>query len=252
MINDEVAIRIKELKKIYRGSKTPALSNINLSIPRGSIYGLLGPNGAGKTTMIRILCGLLKPTAGDVFINGYSIAENIRLIRNFIGVVPQEIALYPSLTAFENLSVYGGIYGLHGRKLKNRINELLALAGLEKSRYIQVKKFSGGMKRRLNLVAGILHKPEILFLDEPTVGVDVQSRTAIIDNLKAINRHGTTIIYTSHYLEEAEELCNFIAIIDEGKVISKGTLEEIKQVHYNKETSLEEIFLILTGKEVRD
>ncbi len=243
MTNDEVVIEIRELKKIYRGSKTPALSNISLSIQRGSIFGLLGPNGAGKTTMIRILCGLLQTTSGDVFINGYSITKNIRLIRNFIGVVPQEIALYPTLTAYENLSVYGGIYGLHGHELKKRINELLILAGLEKNRHIQVKKFSGGMKRRLNLIAGILHKPEIIFLDEPTVGVDVQSRTAIITSLKEINRDGATIIYTSHYLEEAEELCNFIAIIDKGKVISQGTLAEIKQVHYNKEKSLEEIFL---------
>ncbi len=251
MTNNDVAIEIKGLKKIYRGSKTPALNNINLSIPRGLIFGLLGPNGAGKTTMIRTLCGLLPPSAGDVLINGYSIKKNIRHIHNIIGLVPQEIALYPSLTAYENLSVYGGIYGLYGKALKKRIDELLILLGLEKSRDIQVKKFSGGMKRRLNLLAGILHNPGILFLDEPTVGVDVQSKATIIDNLKKINTAGTTIIYTSHYLEEAEDLCNYIAIIDNGEIISQGTLEEIKHAHAT-DASLEEIFLLLTGKEVRD
>jgi ABC-2 type transport system ATP-binding protein len=251
MTSNEIAIEIKELIKIYRGSKAPALSNINLSIHRGGIFGLLGPNGAGKTTMIRILCGLLQPSSGDVYINGYSVTKKIRHIRHFIGVVPQEIALYESLTAFENLYVFGSIYGLRGKELAGRINELLTLTGLEKSRNMKVKNFSGGMKRRLNLIAGTLHKPDILFLDEPTVGVDVQSKAAIIDNLKEINRAGTTIIYTSHYLEEAEYLCNYIAIIDEGKIISQGTLNEIKQAN-NTDASLEELFLILTGKEVRD
>jgi ABC-2 type transport system ATP-binding protein len=251
MTSANTVISIEGLIKIYKGSHKPALNNVNLEVSNGHIFGLLGPNGAGKTTMIRILCGLLSPSSGEVFINGFSVRNQMHEIRRIIGVVPQEIALYPSLTAYENLSVYGGICGLKGRTLKQRIDELLPVFGLEKGLYGKVIHFSGGMKRRLNLMVGLLHNPRILFLDEPTVGVDVQSKNFILENLVATNRAGTTMIYTSHYLEEAENLCTDIAIIDEGQIIIKGSLDEIKH-SVELSGSLEEIFIALTGKALRD
>jgi ABC-2 type transport system ATP-binding protein len=201
--------------------------------------------------MIRILCGLLAPTTGEVTIGGYSLDSGIHKIRRIIGVVPQEIALYPTLTARENLSVYGGICGLTSSGLRSSIDKWLSVIGLEKSQHQQVGRFSGGMKRRLNLIAGLLHHPKVLFLDEPTVGVDVQSKNVIIENLMEINRLGTTIVYTSHYLEEAENLCSHLAILDEGRIIARGTLNEIKKTH-NTESKLVDIFLELTGKDLRD
>ncbi len=247
----DVAIEIENLTKYYRGNQTPALDHVSLQVQKGNIFGLLGPNGAGKTTMIRILCGLLFPTEGDITIGGYSLRNEMACIRKIIGVVPQDIALYPSLTARENLSVFGGICGLKGSTLKKRIDHLLPVFGLEKSLNRRVDRFSGGMKRRLNLVAGLLHEPHILFLDEPTVGVDVHSKNVILENLHEINRNGTTIIYTSHYLEEAENLCSYIAIIDEGRIITKGTLAEIMSKK-DKYHSLMDVFLALTGKTLRD
>jgi ABC-2 type transport system ATP-binding protein len=251
MNNGIAAIAINNLTKIYKGSSKPALDNVSLTIEQGHIFGLLGPNGAGKTTMIRILCGLLAPSSGDVFIKGFSVKKQMHEIRRIIGVVPQEIALYPSLTANENLKVYGGICGLKGKELTSRIDELLPVFGLEKSLHFRVSRFSGGMKRRLNLMVGMLHNPLILFLDEPTVGVDVQSKKVILENLVTTNRAGTTIIYTSHYLEEAENLCTDITIIDEGQIIARGSPDGIMQSG-NSAASLEEVFLALTGKEVRD
>ncbi len=245
------AIDIVNLTKFYRGSSKPAVDRVSMCIPEKQIFGLLGPNGAGKTTMIRILCGLLSPTEGEITIGGYSLKKQLPMIRKIIGVVPQEIALYHSLTAYENLKVYGGICGLHGAALKERIDSQLAIFGLEKSRNVLVGKYSGGMKRRLNLVAGMMHDPKILFLDEPTVGVDVQSKNVIIENLMEINRLGTTIIYTSHYLEEAEMLCSSLAIIDEGRIIANGSLNQIRKKS-KPDATLEDIFLELTGKKLRD
>ncbi|HEX2394735.1 MAG TPA: ABC transporter ATP-binding protein [Bacteroidales bacterium] len=244
-------IQIENLTKWYKGNSRAAINNVSLDVPEGRIFGLLGPNGAGKTTMIRILCGLLAPTSGNITIGGYSLKHAQPAIKKIIGVVPQEIALYPTLTAWENLLIYGGICGLKGADLKSRINNLLKIFGLEKSRNQQVRKYSGGMKRRLNLIAGIIHNPKILFLDEPTVGVDVHSKNVIIENLFEINRKGTTIVYTSHYLEEAENLCSYLAIIDEGIIITRGTLNEISKEH-NAGSKLEDIFLQLTGRELRD
>lgn len=246
-----IAIQIQELTKFYRGSASPAVDKISLEVQEGHIFGLLGPNGAGKTTMIRILCGLLSPTGGAVTIGGYSLSRELEKIRSIIGVVPQEIALYPSLTARENLSVFGGICGLRGIELKASMDHWLTVFGLEKSQHQRVEHYSGGMKRRLNLIVGLLHHPRILFLDEPTVGVDVQSKNVILENLIEINRTGTTIVYTSHYLEEAENLCSYLAILDEGNIITRGTLEEIRNLHTTGST-LEEIFLELTGKNLRD
>ncbi len=250
-MNGNTAIHIKDLTKFYRGSLKPAVDKVSMDVQEGQIFGLLGPNGAGKTTMIRILCGLLAPTGGMVKVGGYSLDHDIHKIRRIIGVVPQEIALYPTLTSRENLLVYGGICGLKQHELKDSINRWLSVFGLEKSQHQQVGRYSGGMKRRLNLIAGLLHNPQILFLDEPTVGVDVQSKNVIIENLMEINRLGTTIVYTSHYLEEAENLCSHLAIIDEGHIIIRGTLNEIRKAH-STESRLEDIFLELTGKDLRD
>jgi ABC-2 type transport system ATP-binding protein len=250
-MDGSIIIHIGKLTKRYRNSASPALDEIDLEIPGGRIFGLLGPNGAGKTTMIRILCGLLKPSSGEVFINGLSLRKDLPRIKRIIGVVPQEIGLYPTLTARENLSVYGGICGLRGSDLKDRIESWLVRLGLDKNRKQQVGLYSGGMKRRLNLIAGIIHNPQIIFLDEPTAGVDVHSKNVIIESLHEINRTGTTIVYTSHYLEEAEKLCSHLAIIDQGKIITGGMLAEIKR-SYSEESRLEDIFLQLTGKELRD
>lgn len=245
-------IEIKYLTKFYKGSNVPAIDNINLNIEKGEIYGLLGPNGAGKTTTISILCGLFGPTSGNVFIDGMEYQHSSEKIKNIIGVVPQEIALYPSLTAKENLSFFGHMYGLKGKYLKNRINECLELFGLEKNANRRIKTFSGGMKRRINLIAGLLHNPKIIYLDEPTVGVDVQSRNVILEHLKKLNKEeGTTIIYTSHYMEEAENFCSRVAIIDRGNIITEGRPKELitsKQEY----TDLESIFLHLTGRDLRD
>ncbi|UCG26666.1 MAG: ABC transporter ATP-binding protein [Bacteroidales bacterium] len=250
-MTEKTAIRFVNLTKVYKGSDDPALNNVSLTIPEYEIFGLLGPNGAGKTTTINILCGLLKPTLGKVVINGLPLEKNLHEIRRFIGVVPQEIALYPTLTANENLRFFGNMYGLKGRALKSRIAECLQLLGLEKNASRKIKTYSGGMKRRINLIAGILHKPEILFLDEPTVGIDVQSRNVIIDYLRELNASGTTIIYTSHYMEEAESFCSRIAIIDYGEIIAEGN--PIELINSNSEdNSLEDIFIRLTGRRLRD
>jgi len=244
-------IKIEKLTKKYRGSPVPAVNRISLDIDEGHFFGLLGPNGAGKTTMIKIMCGLLSPSGGEVNIGGFSLKNQLPEIKKIIGVVPQDIALYPTLTAVENLNIFGGLYGIPAGELKKRIEKWLSIFGLEKNQRQQVNQYSGGMKRRLNLIAGLLHDPRILFLDEPTVGIDVQSKNVIKESLREINRGGATIVYTSHYLEEAENLCTFLAIIDQGVIITKGTMEDIRS-ETNNMSKLEDIFLQLTGKELRD
>ncbi len=245
------AIEIRDLVKIYRGNDEPALNSISLTVPHGEIFGLLGPNGAGKTTTINILCGILGATSGSVKIEGMDSRQHRDRIKQVIGVVPQDIALYPTLSARENLHYIGSMYGLGGKELRERVGECLEFFGLEKYARRQIRTYSGGMKRRVNLIAGILHRPRILFLDEPTVGIDVQSRNVIIDYLKQLNTKDTTIIYTSHYMEEAELLCSSIAIIDHGRIITEGRPAEMigSQPGY---TNLESIFLKLTGRKLRD
>jgi ABC-2 type transport system ATP-binding protein len=245
------AIETSKLVKIYKGSDEPALAGIDLRVPEGEIFGLLGPNGAGKTTTINILCGLLTPSSGEVQVAGFNMQKQPGPIRHIIGVAPQEIALYNSLTAWENLYFIGSMYGLKGKTLKDRIGHYLSVFGLEKYSDRVVKTYSGGMKRRVNLIAGILHQPKILFLDEPTVGIDVQSRNVILEYLQQLNREGMTIIYTSHYMEEAEQLCSMIGIIDQGRIITEGRPTELigSQPGY---TNLESIFLQLTGRTLRD
>ncbi len=247
----EPIIKITGLTKFYKGADEPAVDHLSLEILPHEIFGLLGPNGAGKTTTISILCGLFPPTEGEVVIDGLNIRNQAESIKQIIGIVPQEIALYPTLTALENLTFFGNMYGLRGRALRQRIEENLVLFGLEKFARKKISTYSGGMKRRVNLIAGLLHRPKILFLDEPTVGIDVQSRVVILEFLKKLNQADTTIIYTSHYMEEAENLCTRVAIMDLGKVISTGNPKELVNEHPEFK-NLESIFLHLTGKELRD
>jgi len=248
---EKTLITIENLSKTYKGSDEPALDRICVRIPEKEIFGLLGPNGAGKTTTIHILCGLLRPSSGEVRIDGLDLDRHRAQIRRIIGVVPQEIALYPTLTAWENLQFIGNMYGLKGGALRQRVEECLDMLGLLKFAGRRIKTYSGGMKRRINLIAGILHKPRILFLDEPTVGVDVQSRTVILDYLKELNRSGATVIYTSHYLEEAENFCTQIAILDYGRILVQGRPKELIATKPEC-TDLESIFLRLTGRYLRD
>jgi ABC-2 type transport system ATP-binding protein len=250
-MSDHPIIEIRDLSKTYKGSDEPAIKGISLDIFPGEIFGLLGPNGAGKTTTISILCGLFQPDSGSVTINGLDIHSNLDQIKRIIGVVPQDIALYPTLTALENLTFFGNMYGLKGKELRDNIMTRLAFFGLEKVAKKTISKFSGGMKRRVNLIAGLLHDPKVLFLDEPTVGIDVQSRIVILDFLKHLNNDGTTIIYTSHYMEEAENLCTRVAIIDQGNIISIGNPKELVAEHPEFK-NLENLFLHLTGKDLRD
>lgn len=244
-------IEIQSLSKKYKEADFFSVNNLSLTVTKGEIFGLLGPNGAGKTTLISILCGLIKPTSGSFTIEGHTYKNDAHAIKRTIGVVPQEYALYPTLTARENLTYFGSMYGLKGKDLKQKINDSLDYLGLIKFADKRTDTFSGGMKRRVNLIAGMLHEPTVLFLDEPTVGVDVHSKNVIIDYLKQVNEKGTTIIYTSHHLAEAEDLCSHIAIIDNGEILLKGTPEEIVKITHNAHT-LEDVFLSLTGKELRD
>jgi ABC-2 type transport system ATP-binding protein len=248
---DQPFIKIQELTKYYKGNPEPAVKSISLDIFRDEIFGLLGPNGAGKTTTISILCGLFAPTEGTITIDGMDIRSDLHGIKKIIGVVPQEVALYPTLTAMENLTFFGNMYNLRGKELRERIMDRLVVFGLERFAGKKVDTYSGGMKRRLNLIAGLLHEPKVLFLDEPTVGIDVQSRIVILEYLKALNKQGTTIIYTSHYMEEAENLCTRVAIIDRGSIISVGHPNELVADHPEFK-NLENLFLYLTGKELRD
>ena len=244
------AIEVNQLVKKYRGSATPAVNNISLSIEKGEIWGLLGPNGAGKTTTISILCGLLKQTSGSVSIHGFDHVSASGKIRQLISMVPQDIALYSSLTAQENLEYIGSMYGLRGKVLSNRITECLEIFGLSEVANKKIESYSGGMKRRLNLIAGILHQPDVVFLDEPTVGVDVHSRSMITGFLKELNKKGTTIVYTSHLMDEAQQLCTHLAIIDYGRIIASGSPADLIREHDCN--NLEELFLKLTGRELRD
>jgi ABC-2 type transport system ATP-binding protein len=250
-MSDSPIIEIRDLTKFYKGSDEPALNSVSFTIFRNEIFGLLGPNGAGKTTAISILCGLFSPTSGEVIIDGHDLKTDKEQIKQIIGVVPQELALYPTLTARENLTFFGNMYGLHGKLLKEKIAHSLSIFGLEKHANKKIANYSGGMKRRVNLIAGLLHEPKILFLDEPTVGIDVQSRIVILDYLKEINKNRTTIIYTSHYMEEAEHLCSRVAILDRGMVISLGNPEELL-AERPEFKNLENVFIHLTGKELRD
>lgn len=223
-------LEVKNLVKKY-GDFT-AVNGISFDIQDGEIFSLLGPNGAGKTTTISVLSTLYAPTSGDAVIGGHSVTKEPMAVRNLIGVVPQELALYDDLTARENLVFWGQMHGLSGKALKTRVDEVLEQIGLADKAKQRIKTYSGGMKRRVNIGVGLLHKPRLLFMDEPTVGIDPQSRRAILDSVKALNlRQGMTVLYTTHYMEEAQELSDRVGIIDHGDLIALGTQAELtKQV----------------------
>lgn len=244
-------IHIQQLYKRYKDTDDFSVNDLSLVVEEKEIFGLLGPNGAGKTTLLSMLCGLIKPTSGSFSIADFTYDKNATTIKKIIGVVPQEYALYPTLTAKENLMYFGSMYGLKGKDLSQKVDEALEHLGLAKFAHKRIDTFSGGMKRRVNLIAGILHNPKVLFLDEPTVGVDVQSKNVIIDYLKALNQKGTTIIYTSHHLSEAQDFCTKIAIIDRGKIYAEGTPKDLIASTPNAH-NLEDVFISLTGKELRD
>ncbi len=250
-MSDKPIIQVESLTKTFEGADKPAVDGVTLSIHKNEIFGLLGPNGAGKTTTISILCGLYSASNGKVEIDGKNSKNNIDHIKQIIGVVPQDIALYQTLSARENLNFYGAMYGLQGKDLKNKIELWLNNFGLIESADKRLSTYSGGMKRRVNLIAGILHNPKILFLDEPTVGVDVQSRNVIIEHLKELNKSGMTIIYTSHHMEEAEHFCSRVAIIDYGKIIVEGSPKELISGNAGCR-NLEDVFLHLTKRALRD
>lgn len=244
-------IQINQLYKKYKDADDFSVNDLNLVVAEKDIFGLLGPNGAGKTTLLSMLCGLVKPTSGTFAINHLTYDKNANNIKKIIGVVPQEYALYPTLTAKENLMYFGSMYGLKGNSLSELVIDSLELLGLLKFADKRIETFSGGMKRRVNLIAGILHNPKVLFLDEPTVGVDVHSKNVIIDYLKELNKKGTTIIYTSHHLSEAQDFCTHIAIVDRGIIYTQGTPKDLIAATANAR-NLEDVFISLTGKELRD
>jgi len=204
-----------------------AVKGISFDVMEGEIFSLLGPNGAGKTTTISILSTLFSPTAGDASVDGHSVTSEPMAVKRLIGVVPQEIALYEELTALENLNFWGQMYGLSGKALAKRVDEVLEQIGLKNRAKERIKTYSGGMKRRVNIGVGLLHKPKLLFMDEPTVGIDPQSRRAILESVKELNDSGMTILYTTHYMEEAQELSDRVGIIDYGELIALGTQPEL-------------------------
>ncbi len=218
-------LQVQNLVKKY--NSFTAVNGISFTIEEAEIFSLLGPNGAGKTTTISVLSTLYAPSAGDALIGGYSVTRDPMAVRKLIGVVPQDLALYEDLTARENLSFWGQMYDLSGKALKTRIDAVLEQIGLREHANQRVRTFSGGMKRRVNIGVGLLHQPRLLFMDEPTVGIDPQSRRAILDSVKELNRAGMTVLYTTHYMEEAQELSDRVGIIDHGELIALGTQAEL-------------------------
>ena len=224
----ENAIEAKGLKKFYKDVK--AVNGVDFTIQTGEIFSLLGPNGAGKTTIINLLTGLFPPNAGDALIFGNSIKKEPLKAKALMGVVPQDIALYEDLSARENLMFWGKLYGLRGAQLQTRVDEVLDLIGLRDRQRQRVAKYSGGMKRRVNIGIALLHLPKLIVMDEPTVGIDPQSRRHILDNVLDLNKQGMTVLYTTHYMEEAQELSDHIAIMDQGKIVARGTHAELVQL----------------------
>ncbi len=223
------------LGKTFKGTK--AVKNVNLYLGSGESVGLIGPNGAGKSTTISMLSTLIKPTSGEIKLNGVNIIDKPGEIRGILGVVPQELALYQELSAYENLKFFGSIYKLKGKELEKRVQIALEIVGLENRQNDLVKAFSGGMKRRVNIAAALLHQPQILILDEPTVGIDPQSRNHILETVRMLNsNNGTTILYTSHYMEEVEQLCDRLYIMDHGEIIAAGTKAELLSILSTEDT----------------
>jgi ABC-2 type transport system ATP-binding protein len=244
------AIEIDDMGFRYPGNEDVSFSGLNLRVDKGERFGLFGPNGAGKTTLIGLMTGLLTANTGHIKLLGREVGKKKRMVNRLFGYVPQDFSFYQELSPVENLQFFGAWAGMNNRNINKRTKELLHILGLEEVRDKPVQKFSGGMKRRVNLAIGVIHNPQILFLDEPTVGVDVQTGHAIIKYLLELNKNGTTLVYTSHQLSEAEELCERVALIDHGKIIAQDGLDELLKDH--KKETLEQLFLSLTGKDYRD
>lgn len=231
------------------------VDHISLEIEKGEIFGLLGPNGAGKSTTMNMVCSITKPTMGSIRLFEYDTKKDMNKVKEKIGYIPQELAIHGNLKAWENVELFTSMYGLKGKELKQAVEESLRFVDLDDKRDGFAKNFSGGMKRRLNIACALGHKPELLIFDEPTVGIDPQSRNFILEKIKETNRAGATVIYTSHYMEEIEAICTRIAIMDNGKIIACGTKEELVKMISDQPSetmSLEEVFLTLTGKKLRD
>ena len=249
-LTENVAVNITDIGFRYPGNDEMLFSKLNLKIAKGTRFGLFGPNGAGKTTLMNLMTGVLPVSEGSVMLLGHETGKHDNAVNKLFGFVPQDFSFYQELSPVENLEFFGAWAGLNKQQIKQRTDELLHILGLEDVRDKQVQKFSGGMKRRVNLAIGVIHEPEVLFLDEPTVGVDVQTRHNIIDYLRVLNDKGTTLIYTSHQLSEAEGLCEDVAMIDAGKIIARGNIDAL--LHEHKRENLEALFINLTGKELRD
>ncbi len=244
----DAAIEVKDLEK--RFGETMALQGLTLEVGRGELFGLLGPNGAGKSTTINILSGLLEPTAGVARVGGHALPKEARAVKEIIGVCPQEFGVFPYLTGRENVLLFGDLAGVPRRELKARADELLKRMGLDGEADRRVRGYSGGMKRRISVVTALIGDPEIAFLDEPTTGLDPQSRRAVWDFILTLKQRQRTVILTTHYMEEAEVLCDRVAIIDHGSLIALGTPAELKAQNGAKD--LEEVFLKLTGRRIRE
>jgi ABC-2 type transport system ATP-binding protein len=239
-------LQVDRLTKRY-GDRV-AVNAISFSIAQGETVGLLGPNGAGKTTAIAMISGISRPDGGEVTLSGVSLAQDANALKRRVGLVPQDLALFDELSAWANLQLFGGLYGIGAAELKARAENALAMVGLADRSTDRVKTFSGGMKRRLNIAGALLHDPDLILLDEPTVGVDPQSRNAIFDNLEELKRRGKTLLYTTHYMEEAERLCDRVLILDHGRILANDTVAYFKRQH----TNLEAAFMQLTGRALRD
>ncbi len=248
----EAYLEARDLHKSFNGNH--AVNGVSLSIEKGEIFGLLGPNGAGKTTTIRILSTIIQPDKGDVTIGGFSLKHNPEDIRGLIGICPQELALYEDMTAFDNLVFFGRMAGLSSDDARKQATANLELMGLaDRARKGKVDKFSGGMKRRVNLAIALMGHPQLLFLDEPTVGIDPQSRNNIFETIQGLRQKGMTILYTTHYMEEADRLCRRVAIMDGGKIIALDTPHALKtRIGDPDHVTLEAVFLKLTGRSLRD
>ena len=247
---NNAAVSIQGLGFKYPGQVSNCFSNLTLDVAKGERFGLFGPNGAGKTTLMNCMTGLLSYQQGNIQLLGNEVKHHRKVINKLFGFVPQDFSFYQELSPLENLAFFGAWSGLNKQQIKDRSTELMEVLGLTDVHNKPVHKFSGGMKRRVNLAIGVIHEPRILFLDEPTVGVDVHTRQSIISYLKTLNEKGTTLIYTSHQLGEAEDLCNRIAMIDDGKILVNDSLQQLLADH--KEEGLEGLFIQLTGKAFRD
>ena len=244
------AVSIENLGFRYPGNERVSFAGLNLQVAKGERFGLFGPNGAGKTTLMNLMTGVLKADTGSVKLLGNNVNSSSKAANRLFGFVPQDFSYYHELSPAENLEFFGAWAGLTKTHIAQRTNELLEILGLQDVRNKAVGKFSGGMKRRVNLAIGVIHSPEIIFLDEPTVGVDVHTRHAIMDYLQKLNDNGATLIYTSHQLSEAEDLCKHIAFIDAGQIIAEGDIATVLEQHSHE--TLEELFINLTGKALRD